>query len=110
MASCAVLSSATYSASAIDGATQVCFLLLQLMAAPLSVKGYPEVHLRSSRSPFQSASEKVIDPSSCREDLVQCPLEIMHEAFYCKPMLFCWFSTVFSNTAHCVSDIRSSGS
>ena len=34
-ASCAALARATYSASAVDSATQVCFLLFQLVATPL---------------------------------------------------------------------------
>ena len=38
IASCAALASAMYSASAVDNATHVCFLLLQLIAAPLSWK------------------------------------------------------------------------
>ena len=58
IASCAALASAMYSASAVDNATHVCFLLLQLSAAPLSWNRYPEVDLRSSRSPPQSASEE----------------------------------------------------
>ena len=57
-ASCAAIARAIYSASAVDRVTLVCFLLLQLIAAPLSWNGYPEVDFRSSRSPPQSASEK----------------------------------------------------
>ena len=56
-ASCAVLAKAIYSASAVDSATEDCFLLLQLTAPPLIWNRYPDVDLRSSRSPAQSASE-----------------------------------------------------
>lgn len=40
-----------YSASAVESAMHVCFLLLQLIAAPLIWNIYPDVDLRSSVSP-----------------------------------------------------------
>ena len=55
--SCAELTSAMYSASAVDKATHVCLLLLHLSAAPLNLKTNPDVDFISSRSPSQSASE-----------------------------------------------------
>ena len=59
--------SATYSASAVERAMQVCLLLLQLMAAPAKRNTYPEVDFLSPTSPAQSASEYpvITAPSSC---------------------------------------------
>ena len=51
------LAKATYSASAVERATQVCFLLRQLIVAPLIMKRYADVDFRSLTSPAQSASE-----------------------------------------------------
>ena len=47
----------TYSASVVERKTQVCFLLLHVIAPPDRMKEYPEVVRRSLRSPTQSASE-----------------------------------------------------
>ena len=57
MASCAALASAMYSASAVDKATLVCFLLRQLTAPPPIVNRYPDVDFRSFTSPAQFESE-----------------------------------------------------
>ena len=57
MASCAAEVRETYSASAVDSATHYCFLLLQLIEAPDSLKRYLEVDFLSVMSPPQSASE-----------------------------------------------------
>ena len=57
MASWVALARAIYSASAVESATHDCFLLLQLTAPPQIWYTYPDVDLRSSTSPAQSASE-----------------------------------------------------
>src|SRR5258707_6653873 len=46
---------AMYSASVLDNAMALCFLELQLVAPPPSVKAYPEVNFRSFLSLAQSA-------------------------------------------------------
>ena len=56
-ASWAAADKVTYSASAVDRATQVCLLLFQLIAAPPRRNTYPAVDFLSPTSPAQSASE-----------------------------------------------------
>ena len=46
-----------YSASTVDNATEFCFLLDQVIAAPPSRNTFPEVDRLSFTSPAQSASE-----------------------------------------------------
>src|SRR5258707_15149867 len=55
-ASFAACPPAMYSASVLDNATALCFLELQLVAPPPSVKAYLEVDFRSFLSLAQSAS------------------------------------------------------
>ena len=43
----AAFTNAIYSASAVDKATQICFLLFQLIAAPLLIKTNPDVNFQS---------------------------------------------------------------
>ena len=44
--SCVALESAMYSASVVQSATDVCFLLFQLVGAPRNLNRYPEVDFR----------------------------------------------------------------
>ena len=55
-ASCASLANAMHSALAVESATHVCFLTLQLITAPLVWNIYPDVDLQSSVSPALSKS------------------------------------------------------
>ena len=57
MASCGATFSTIYSASTVDNATELCFLLDQVIAAPPNRNTFPEEDLRSFTSPAQSASE-----------------------------------------------------
>ena len=55
--SCATTEQAINSTSMVNKAIQVCFLLFHEIAPLLSKNVYPDVDLRSSRSPAQLASE-----------------------------------------------------
>ena len=69
-----------YSASAVERATQLCFLLLQLTGPPPILNRYPDVDLRSSISPAQSASEKPVQ--SIDESLVNCNQKLTVPTIY----------------------------
>ena len=72
-----------YSASAVDNATDVCFLLLQLIGAPLSLNKYLDVDFRSFTSPAQSESEY---PCNSSLSSASCTFEIPQYSLECSPV------------------------
>ena len=111
IASCAHEDNATYSASAVLNAQQVCLVERQEMAALPYMKQYPDVDSRLLLSPAKSASEYPTTQGSkffgVAQTEIDCAFQISENTLNGLPMNFSRFGAVFGNIRNCKTNVAS---
>lgn len=113
VASWAALVRATCSASTIESAMQVCFLLFQFTTPPLIRKGCPDVDFLASSITTPVGISVFNINSRCigseGQTIISSALEVFQDTFHPSPVLLGWLYWEHCNIADCKCDVWSGG-